>query len=63
MIFELLYQNNGNATITNFDVVDYWPGTLNFVSASPMPTTQSATAGGSLLRWTMTTPIAPNGSG
>lgn len=39
--FELLYTNNGNATITNYDITDYWPGTLNFVSATPMPTTQT----------------------
>lgn len=39
--FELLYHNNGSATITHFEVVDYWPGTLNFVSATPISTTQS----------------------
>ncbi|MCX6823630.1 MAG: hypothetical protein NT085_00685 [candidate division SR1 bacterium] len=61
--FELLYQNNGTATITNYDIVDYWPGTLNFVSASPMPITQTPTSGGVLLHWIFTTPIAPNGSG
>ncbi|MEI6118262.1 MAG: hypothetical protein WCP92_03290 [bacterium] len=43
--FELLYQNNGTATITHYDIVDYWPGTLNFVSASPMPITQTPTSG------------------
>ena len=41
MVFELLYHNNGSATITHFEVVDYWPGTLNFVSATPMSTTQT----------------------
>lgn len=61
--FELFYQNNGNATITNYDVVDYWPGTLNFVSASPMPTTQTSVPWGSELHWIINSPLAPNGSG
>jgi len=61
--FELLYQNNGTATITNYDIVDYWPGTLNFVAASPMPVTQTPTSGGAILHWIFTTPLAPNWSG
>lgn len=63
VVFELLYQNNGTATITNFEIVDYRPGTLNFVAASPMPTTQTPDLGGLLLRWLVNTPLAPNGSG
>ena len=63
VVFELIYQNNGTATITNYDIVDYRPGTLNFVSASPMPTTQTVTSGGALLHWIFTTPLAPNWSG
>ena len=63
VVFELLYQNNWTATITSYDIVDYWPGTLNFVSASPMPTTQTVTSWGSLLHWIITTPLAPNWSG
>ncbi len=62
VVFELLYQNNGSATITNYDIVDYWPGTLNFISASPMPTTQTVTSGGALLHWIFNS-LAPNGSG
>ena len=42
--YEIVYTNNGSATITNYNVVDYWPGTLNFGSASPMPTTQTTTS-------------------
>ncbi len=61
--FELVYQNNWTATITSNDIVDYWPGTLHFVSASPMPTTQTTTSGGALLHRIFTTPIAPNGTG
>ncbi len=63
VVFELLYQNQGNATITNFDIVDYRPGTLNFISASPMPTTQTPMVGGTELRRIITTPLAPNGTG
>jgi uncharacterized repeat protein (TIGR01451 family) len=60
VVFELVYKNNGTATITNYTIDDYRPGTLNFVSASPMPTTQTVTSGGSLLHWIFTTPLAPN---
>lgn len=63
MIFELVYTNNGNASISTYDVVDYWPGTLAFVSANPQPTTQTPTPEGLLLRWAFTTPIAPGASG
>jgi len=61
--FELLYTNQWSATITNYDIVDYWPGTLNFISASPMPTTQTNNIGWALLHWIMTTPLAGNTSG
>ncbi len=63
VVFELLYQNNGTAIITSYDIVDYWPGTLHFVSASPMPTTNTPTTGGSLLRWMINTPLLPGNSG
>lgn len=63
IVFELVYKNNWTATITSYDIVDYWPGTLNFVSASPMPTTQTIISWGALLRWIFTTPLAPNGWG
>ncbi|MEI6672245.1 MAG: hypothetical protein WCL02_02550 [bacterium] len=45
MVFELIYTNNGTATLSNYDIVDYRPGTLNFISASPMPTTQTVNSG------------------
>jgi len=63
VVFELLYRNNWSATITNFDIVDYRPGTLNFVNASPMPTTQTVVPWGKELHRFITTPLAPNGSG
>ena len=63
VVFEVLYKNNGTATITNYDIVDYWPGTLTFVSASPMPTSQTSAPWGEVLHWIFTTPIAPNGTG
>lgn len=62
VVFELVYQNNGSTTITNYDIVDYRPGTLNFVSASPMPTTQSIVPTGTLHRL-FSTPLAPGASG
>lgn len=59
IVFELLYTNNGTTTISSYNIVDYWPGTLTFVSATPMPTTQTPTSGGYLLNWTFINPIAP----
>lgn len=63
VVFELIYTNNGTATLSNYDIVDYRPGTLNFISASPMPTTQTVNSGWLLLHWYFTTPITPNGTG
>lgn len=63
VVFELIYQNNWTTTISNYDIVDYWPGTLNFVSANPMPTTQTTNSNWLLLHWIFTTPLAPNGTG
>jgi uncharacterized repeat protein (TIGR01451 family) len=62
VVFELTYKNNGNATITSYNVVDYRPGTLNFVNASPMPTTQTPMLGWSMLNRIFTTPLAPGAS-
>jgi len=63
VVFELLYHNQGNATISNFNIVDYRPWTLNFVSASPMPTTQTPMVGWTELRRIINTPLAPNAEG
>lgn len=63
VVFELLYKNNGTTTITSYDIVDYWPGTLQFVSSTPSPQSQTASSWGMLLRRFFTTPIAPNGTG
>lgn len=63
VVFELLYRNNWSATIANYDIIDYRPGTLHFVSASPMPTTQTMGTGWVELRWLMHSSLAPNGSG
>lgn len=63
VVFELHYRNNWSATIANYDIIDYRPGTLNFVSASPMPTTQTMGTGWLELHWIMNTPLAANWSG
>lgn len=63
VVFELIYQNNWTTTITSYNIVDYWPGTLQFVSSTPMPTSQTPTVWGTLLQRMFTTPIVPNGSG
>jgi uncharacterized repeat protein (TIGR01451 family) len=44
VVFELLYKNNGTTTITSYDIVDYWPGTLQFVSSTPSPQSQTASS-------------------
>ncbi len=61
--FELLYQNQGNATISSFDIIDYWPGSLDFVAASPMPNTQTQTSWWRELRRHFPNPLGPYGSG
>ena len=61
--FGITYQNNWNSPLSNYEIVDYWPGTLTFNSANPTPTTQTPTSWWLLLRWIFPGTIAPNGSG
>jgi len=61
--FDLVYQNDGTATLTNYHITDYRPATLTFLSASPMPQTQITVPGGQLLDWYFTTPLVPGGTG
>ena len=64
VVYALDYANNGTSTLTSYDVTDYWPGTLTFVSATPMnPGSQTLAPGGRILRWHFTTPLAPGGTG
>ncbi|MEI6774056.1 MAG: hypothetical protein WCL18_04580 [bacterium] len=49
--------------MTHYEIVDYWPGTLNFGSAIRAQDSQTITSGGLLLRWIFNTPLAPNGTG
>ena len=58
--FALDYKNQGTTTLSTYSIVDYWPSALSFVNASPMPTSQSFTVGGSLLNRSFSTPLAPN---
>jgi len=59
VVFALDYANNGTDAVSSYDVTDYWPGTLTFLSATPMPQTQIAVPGGQILQWHFTTPLAP----
>jgi len=59
VLYALDYANNGTDTLTSYDVTDYWPGTLTFSSATPMPQTQTTVPGGQILKWHFTTPLAP----
>jgi len=34
---KISYKNNGTTALSNFVVSDFWPATLNYVSASPLP--------------------------
>jgi len=35
--YKISYKNNGTTALSNFVVSDFWPATLNYVSASPLP--------------------------
>jgi hypothetical protein len=60
--FALDYKNEWTTTLSTYSIVDYWPSTLSFVNASPMPNSQSMTVGWSLLNWTSLPPLGPNGT-
>lgn len=35
--YKIIYKNNGTNTLNSFVINDFWPGTLNFVTSSPLP--------------------------
>ena len=61
--FALDYKNTGSTPLNSYSVTDYWPGTLTFNSANPMPLTQTVVPGGLLLYWTFNSTLAPGASG
>ena len=61
--FEIIYTNRGNATINTYTVTDYWPGTLQYVSATPSPNSQTSHTSWLTLQWIYSTPLAPYASG
>lgn len=66
--FALDYANNGTEPLSPYDITDYWPGSLTFVSSTVngiimYPQTQTNVPGGQILKWHFTTPLAPGWTG
>jgi len=57
--YTITYQNIGDATINNYTITDYWPVMVDFVSASPFPSSVSNFVTGTLLKWNFYTPLMP----
>jgi uncharacterized repeat protein (TIGR01451 family) len=60
--FALDYANNGTEPLSPYDITDYWPGSLTFVSSTVngaimYPQTQTNVPGGQILKWHFTTPL------
>ena len=61
--FALDYANNGTEPLSPYDITDYWPGSLTFVSSTVngaimYPQTQTNVPGGQILKWHFTTPLS-----
>ncbi len=59
LIYTIRYQNIGNATLNSYVITDYWPAMVDFVTASPFPSSIVNFATGSILQWNFYTPLLP----
>jgi LPXTG-site transpeptidase (sortase) family protein len=59
----LAYRNPGSVGLQNPYIEDILPPSLSYASASPTPTYVIPVAGGTKLRWVLTSPLAAGGSG
>jgi len=57
--YTITYQNIGDAVINNYVITDYWPAMVDFVSATPFPSSVSNFVTGTLLKWNFYTPLMP----
>ena len=63
IIYTIRYQNIWNTTLTNYVLFDYWPAMINFVSATPFPSSILNLATWSTLQWNFNTPLTPGQTG
>jgi len=64
--YKISYKNNGTNALSNFVVTDFWPATLNYVSASPLPSNPpygNSCAGGCSLIWYVNATLQPGDIG
>lgn len=61
--YTINYKNIGNTTVNSYVVTDQLPGTLDFVSATPVVSSNTQTNYGRLLQWNFSTPLATGASG
>lgn len=57
--YTITYTNAGNTTVNSYTVLDQFPGTLDFVSATPIVSSNTPTSYGRALQWNFSTPLAP----
>ncbi len=57
--YTIVYQNMWNTSLLSYSIVDYWPGMIQFVSASPIPSNVVNTSTWAVLTWNFNNLLAP----
>ncbi len=59
IIYTISYQNVWNVVLNSYVITDFWPAMVDFVSATPFPSSVVNLATWSILQWNFWTPLAP----
>jgi uncharacterized repeat protein (TIGR01451 family) len=57
--YTIVYQNMWNISLNSYVIVDYWPAMIDFVSATPFPSSVINLFTWSILQWNFNIPLAP----
>ncbi|HRX63624.1 MAG TPA: hypothetical protein P5060_00795 [Candidatus Absconditabacterales bacterium] len=63
IVYTIVYQNMGNTILDNYVITDYWPGMVDFVSATPFPNNIVNLSTGSVLTWNFNSQLLPGQTG
>ena len=57
--YTIYYENVWTATLNSYVITDFWPATVDFVSAAPFPSSVVDLVTWSILQWNFSTSLAP----
>lgn len=57
--YTIVYQNMWNTALSSYIITDYWPGVVEFISATPFPSNIVNITTWSILTWNFYTPLLP----